>query len=80
MIRRIRNDSILEEYDPMPASYWQRNKKPNIDLNSDSPFASDRQLEDQRFSMMKNRVSRFHDIFSGYRILMIVVNVRTRVV
>jgi len=39
----------------MPSAYWRKHKKPNVNLLSDSPFATDRQLEDQRFLIEKNR-------------------------
>lgn len=54
---RTLKDDFLEEYDPMPSLYWKKHKKPNIDIRV-SPFALDRQLEDQKFSMINNRVSR----------------------
>ena len=54
-IRVVRNE-ILEEYEPMTSLYWKKKKKPNIDLRV-SPFAVDRQLEDQKWSMLNNRVS-----------------------
>jgi hypothetical protein len=53
-LRRVKNET-LEEYDPMTSKYWQRSKKPNVNL-SDSPFATDRQLEDQRYLMEQNKV------------------------
>jgi hypothetical protein len=61
----------------MTSLYWKKNKKPNIDIRV-SPFALDRQLEDQKFSMMHNRVSitanhcYFADIMHG-RILTLVL-------
>lgn len=54
MPKQLRHD-ILEAYDmPMPASYWQRQKKFSVNLN-ESAFATDRQLEDQRFLRDANR-------------------------
>lgn len=53
---RTLKDEFLEEYEPMTSLYWKKNKKPNIDIRV-SPFALDRQLEDQKFSMLNNRVS-----------------------
>jgi hypothetical protein len=53
---RTLKDEFLEEYEPMTSLYWKKHKKPNIDIRV-SPFALDRQLEDQKFSMIHNRVS-----------------------
>ncbi len=61
MIKAVNNDR-LEEYDPMTTLYWKKNKKPNIDIR-DCPFALDRQLEDQKFSMLKNRVRAYIIVF-----------------
>lgn len=38
-----------------PENYWLRNKKPKVDLLRDNPFGIERQLEDQRLLMEKNR-------------------------
>ena len=45
---------------PMPASYWVRNKKLSINLQ-DNPFAVDRQLSDQRYMIEKNRNPRLSE-------------------
>lgn len=58
---RTLKDELLEEYEPMTSLYWKKNKKPNIDIRV-SPFAMDRQLEDQKFSMIHNRVSEVYQI------------------
>lgn len=58
---RFLKDELLEEYEPMTSLYWKKHKKPNIDIR-ESPFAQDRQLEDQRFSMVHNRVSQFNQL------------------
>lgn len=48
----------LEEWDvPMSKTHWMRHKKASVDLLNDSPFAIDRQLEDQRYLMKQNKVS-----------------------
>lgn len=52
---------VIEQIDsPMTKSYWKRNKKPNVNLMHDSAFATDRQLEDQKYMMEMNRVN-IHD-------------------
>ena len=48
-------EEVLEEYEPMTSLHWKKHKMPNVDIR-ESPFAIDRQLTDQRFSIMKNRV------------------------
>jgi hypothetical protein len=57
MKQRVQQEYILEQYEPMTSQYWKRNKKPNINL-LDCPFAADRQLEDQRFLIEQNKVSK----------------------
>jgi hypothetical protein len=48
---------VLERYDnPMTMTHWKRNKKPSINLMHDSAFATDRQLEDQKYLLEMNRV------------------------
>lgn len=54
-MERVQNEYILEKYEPMTKKYWQRNKKPNINL-LDCPFATDRQLEDQKYLIQQNKV------------------------
>mmetsp|Transcript_18953 Transcript_18953/g.19692 ORF Transcript_18953/g.19692 Transcript_18953/m.19692 type:complete len:762 (-) Transcript_18953:46-2331(-) len=53
-MERVQNEYILEKYEPMTKKYWQRNKKPNINL-LDCPFATDRQLEDQKYLIQQNK-------------------------
>jgi hypothetical protein len=53
--QRVQQEYILEQYEPMTSQYWKRHKKPNVNL-LDCPFATDRQLEDQRFLIEQNRV------------------------
>lgn len=49
-------DGKIEQYEKsMPKNYWLRNKKQSINLLHDTPFAMERQLEDQRLMAMKNR-------------------------
>lgn len=55
-MERIKNEYILEKYEPMTKKYWQRNKKPNINL-LECPFATDRQLEDQKYLIEQNKVN-----------------------
>ena len=55
-IREVVADGIIQQYDvPRPKKYWQRNKKQSINYAYDSPFATERQLEDQRLLQQKNR-------------------------
>ena len=54
--RRFIGENKLEEYDaPMTKHHWVKNKKESVDLADDAPFVLERQLEDQRFQMRKNR-------------------------
>ena len=54
MVRTVKND-IVEQYDTqMSSSFWSRNKKDSVNLN-ESAFATDRQLEDQKFLREKCR-------------------------
>lgn len=39
----------------MTKHYWISHKKVSVDLVEDAPFALERQLDDQRFSILKNR-------------------------
>jgi hypothetical protein len=49
-------DGKIEQIDQyMPKRHWQRNKKPEINLLHDTPFAAERQLEDQRIQIERNR-------------------------
>jgi len=53
---RIITEGKIEDYkQSMPAVYWRRNRKSTISLLHDTPFAMDRQLEDQRLQIEKNR-------------------------
>eukprot|EP01031_Cornospumella_fuschlensis_P041218 gene41218-50305_t len=53
---RIEKDGKIEQLDlAMPKSYWMRTRKPTVDYLRDTPFATDRQLEDQRIQQMVNR-------------------------
>lgn len=55
MVRQLKSEAILEDrYAAMSASFWARNKAPSVNLN-ETPFAADRQLEDQNFMRMQNR-------------------------
>ncbi len=61
MVRKTLEGKI-EQYDKaMPESYWLRNKKQVVDLKHGTPFAIDRQLEDQRFTMERNRNPQFYN-------------------
>ena len=51
-IKEASEELIIEH---KPTSYWQRHKKPTVDYLHGSPFASDRQLEDQRYLIEQNR-------------------------
>lgn len=47
--------------EPKPTSYWMRHKKPALNFLYDSPFAAERQLEDQRYLNELNRNPRLND-------------------
>ena len=55
MIQVVKDGGIEQFEKPMPSHYWLRNKKQSIHYIHDTPFATDRQLEDQRLLMIKNR-------------------------
>lgn len=58
---RIEKDGKIEQLDlAMPKSYWMRTRKPTVDYLRDTPFATDRQLEDQRIQQMVNRNPQLH--------------------
>lgn len=53
---QVVKDSRVEQFEkPMPTHYWLRNKKPSVNYIHDTPFATERQLEDQRLLMQRNR-------------------------
>jgi hypothetical protein len=53
---QVVKDGGVEQFEKaMPTHYWLRNKKPSIHYIHDTPFATERQLEDQRLLMQKNR-------------------------
>lgn len=51
----VKENGIEMILDQKPGNFWQRNKKPTIDFLHDTPFAAERQLEDQRLLAEKNR-------------------------
>lgn len=55
--RDIVGENTIQEYDTrMRKGYWMKHKKgPSVNLIDDGSFLVDRQLEDQRFLMDKNR-------------------------
>jgi hypothetical protein len=55
MVQVVKEGSIELLDHAHSETYWLRNKKPKVDLYRESPFAIDRQLEDQRYLMEKNR-------------------------
>jgi hypothetical protein len=55
MVRKF-NGETLEQFDkPARENHWRRERKAKIDFFDESPFAIDRQLEDQREQMKFNR-------------------------
>lgn len=56
MINSIRGEILEQYHEPMTNLHWKRNKKPNVNLTYDSAFATDRQLEDQRYMLEMNKV------------------------
>ena len=59
MIQVVKDGGIEQFEKPMPMHYWQRNKKQSVHYIHDTPFATERQLEDQRLLMQKNRNPQF---------------------
>ncbi len=54
MVRIVKNE-VLEQFDkPCREVHWRRNKKQAINFFDESPFAIERQLEDQRTGMKFN--------------------------
>ena len=53
--RTIAGDKIEEWESLQTKHYWTSHKKESVDLSEDSPFALERQFEDQRFSIRLNR-------------------------
>lgn len=53
---RVVVDGGIEQYEKhMPTSHWKKNKIPSVNFIRDTPFATDRQLEDQRLLIERNR-------------------------
>ena len=56
MVQEVPKDGVISQYEkPMPRKHWQRNRKQTVDFAYDTPFATERQLEDQRLLMSLNR-------------------------
>jgi hypothetical protein len=55
MIQVVKDGSVEQFERAMPSHYWLRNKKQSVHYIHDTPFATERQLEDQRLLMQKNR-------------------------
>lgn len=56
MVQVVPKEGVIEQFDKhMPLKHWQRNRKQYVNFTYDTPFATERQLEDQRLLMMKNR-------------------------
>ena len=55
MIQVVKEGGVEQFEKAMPQHHWQRNKKQSVNYAHDSPFATERQLEDQRLLMQKNR-------------------------
>lgn len=55
MVQIVKEGSIESIDQPHSETYWLRTKKPKVDLYRESPFAIERQLEDQRYLMEKNK-------------------------
>jgi len=69
MVRRI-NDQCLEDFDkPVTKIYMKRNRVANLNLMHDSPFAIDRQLEDQKFLMNFNKVFSLSHLIMLYNLI-----------
>jgi hypothetical protein len=57
----IKEGSIELLIQEKPTTYWKRNRKPAVSFIYDTPFAADRQLEDQRLLMEKNKNPQFYN-------------------
>jgi hypothetical protein len=55
MVQIVKEGSIELVNNAKPEVYWLRNKKPKVNFYHDTPFAVDRQLEDQRLLMERNK-------------------------
>lgn len=55
MIQVVKDGGVEQFEKAMPMHHWQRNKKQSVHYIHDTPFATERQLEDQRLLMQKNR-------------------------
>jgi hypothetical protein len=55
MVQIVKEGSIELVNNAKPEAYWLRNKKPKVNFYHDTPFAVDRQLEDQRLLMERNK-------------------------
>lgn len=56
MVQAVPKEGIIEQYDkPMPRKHWQRTRKQTVNYAYDTPFATERQLEDQRLLQLQNR-------------------------
>lgn len=56
MVQAVPKEGVIEQYEkPMPRMHWQRNRKQTVVFAHDTPFATERQLEDQRLLMKLNR-------------------------
>jgi hypothetical protein len=55
----VKNNGVEVFLQEKPAIYWQRIRRPTVDFIEDSPFAVDRQLEDQKLLAEKNRNPRY---------------------
>ncbi len=60
MVQTVKEGKVEQYEKPMPKSHWLRNKKQVVNMLHDTPFAIDRQLEDQRFSQEKNRNPQYY--------------------
>lgn len=57
----VKDSGVELMLEPKPEKYWRRNKKPALHFLHDTPFAADRQLEDQRLLAEQNRNPRLHE-------------------
>lgn len=55
MVVKVKDGRVERFEKHMPKKHWLRNKKQSVDYARESPFAAERQLEDQRFLMQHNR-------------------------
>lgn len=77
MVQAVPREGVIEQYEkPMPQKHWQRNKKQTVIYAHDTPFVTEKQLEDQRQLMNLNRNPRALEFTKGDKIRSEVLNAK----